>query len=169
MYENVLVRVIGLENHVDSGRLAIIIEWTKRVCSNTKQLRLGTASPRPITEAVAIRSWVELPEGFPEGIGFIEKEIHWSGDSIALGIVQGFTMNELLDQNRISRIVSIIRLSFAHPESIERDGDRVPSVSMVLLSILEHDCKDDALKSKIIDTRKYIAAQLQMPLELFPD
>jgi hypothetical protein len=60
-------------------------------------------------DAKLVRSWVELEPSMLQGNSFLEKAIYRSGDRIALGVVHGFTEDELLDPSRVSRILSIIR------------------------------------------------------------
>jgi hypothetical protein len=111
-------------------------------------------------DAKLVRSWVELPSGVPEGSSFLEKTIYRSGDRIALGIAHGFTRNELLDSDRLTRVLSIIRLSFSQPEYIAHHEDRDPAVTMLLLAVLDHECKDEALRQKITETEGYVASQV---------
>jgi hypothetical protein len=110
-----------------------------------------------------VRSWVELEPWVPQGLSFLEKTIYRSGDGIALGIARAFTQEELLDSERIGRILSIIRLSFSRPEYIARAEDRTPSVTMLLLSFLELHCADKKLKQSIIDTETYVSSQAAHP------
>lgn len=110
-----------------------------------------------------VRSWVELEPWVPEGLSFLEKTVYRSGDGIALGIARAFTQEELLDPGRLSRILSIIRLSFSQPKYIARDQDRTPAVTRLLLSFLEHQCTDKKLKESIVDTEIYVSSQVAHP------
>jgi hypothetical protein len=110
-----------------------------------------------------VRSWVELEPWVPQGLSFLEKTIYRSGDGIALGIARAFTQEELLESERIGRILSIIRLSFSRPEYIARAEDRTPAVTRLLLSFLEQRRADKKLKQSIIDTESYVSSQVAHP------
>jgi hypothetical protein len=110
-----------------------------------------------------VRSWVELEPWVPQGLSFLEKTIYRSGDGIALGIARAFTQEELVDPDRLGRILSIIRLSFSQPKYIVRDQVREPAVTNLLLSFLEHQCADKKLKQSIIDTESYVSSQVAHP------
>ncbi len=111
-------------------------------------------------DAKLVRSWVELEPSVPQGNSFLEKTIYRRGDKIALGVVHGFTQKELLDPARLSRILSIIRLSFSQPKYITRSQDKDPAVTRLLLSFLQHQCEDKELKQKIVDTEIYVSSQV---------
>jgi hypothetical protein len=108
-----------------------------------------------------VRSWVELPLGFAEGSSFLEKSIYRGGDRIAIGIVQGFTQKELLDSDRLDRVLSLVRLSFSQPRFITRADARNPRVTMLLLYFLEHQFEDKNTQKKIIDTQLYVSSQVE--------
>jgi hypothetical protein len=110
-----------------------------------------------------VRSWVELEPWVPQGLSFLEKTIYRSGDGIALGIARAFTQEELVDPDRVNRILSIIRLSFSQPKYIARDQDRTPAVTRLLLSFLEHRFADKTIKKKIVDTEIYVSSQVAHP------
>jgi len=122
---------------------------------------LAVAAPVHGTEdcvdAQLVKSWVELQPGLLDGNTFLQKSVYRSGDSIALGIVQAFTTSELLEPSRTDRIVSIVRLSFSHPEYIARNQDREPAVTMLLLSFLAHEQKDPKLEGRIADVQRAIS------------
>ena len=116
-------------------------------------------------DAKLVRSWVELEPLMLEGNSFLEKAIYRSGDRIALGVLHGFTEDELLDPSRVSRILSIIRLSFSQPKYITRSEDKHPAVTKLLLSFLKHQCEDKELKRKIADTEMYVSSQVSQVRE----
>lgn len=109
-----------------------------------------------------VRSWVDLPLSVPEGSTLLEKTIYRSGDRIALGIAHAFTPKELLDPDRLNRIISIVKLSFSQPKYIARDQDKDPAVTRLLLSFLEYQCQDAKLKKNITDAEKYISTQIDV-------
>ena len=117
-------------------------------------------------DANIIRKWIDAPSGFPkgswfpEGFSFLEKEIYRSGDRVALGIIRAYTLKDLLDPDRLNRILPVMQLSFSQPEFIVRKEDRNPAVTMLLLFALEHDCKEMRLKEIIKDVESYISSQL---------
>jgi len=119
-----------------------------------------TSAVQDCYDAKLVRSWVELPPWIAQGDSFLEKAIYRSGDRIALGIVHAFGRKELLEPDRLSRVLSIIRLSFSQPKYIARDEDRDPVVSMLLLSLLEHECEDKTAKQNIVDTEVYVSSQV---------
>ena len=106
-----------------------------------------------------VKSWVELQPSVLEGNTFLEKSIYRMGDRIALGIVHAFTPRELVDPDRLPRILSIVRLSFSQPKYISRDQDRDPAVTRLLLSFLENQHQDAKLKKSVTDTESYISTQ----------
>jgi len=106
-----------------------------------------------------VRSWIELEPSVLEGDAFLGKTIYRSGDRIALGIAHAFSPKELLDPDRLRRILSIVRLSFSRPKYVTRDEDRDPAVTRLLLYFLEQREQDEKLKSLITDTEKYISTQ----------
>lgn len=123
----------------------------------------GISSAEDCDNSKLVRSWVELQPEVTQGSSFLEKNIYRNGDGIALGIVRAFTEEEILDPERLGRIISIVRLSFSQPKYIERDQDRKPAVTSLLLAFLEHHCADTKLKRNIIDAEAYISAQVGHP------
>jgi hypothetical protein len=110
-----------------------------------------------------VRSWVELQPWALQGNSFVEKAIYRSGDGVSLGIVRAFTPEELLDRERLRRILSIIRLSFSQPRYISREQDREPKVTRLLLFFLQDQCADKKLEESIVDTSTYVSSQLAQP------
>lgn len=108
-----------------------------------------------------VRSWVDMPLGEPEGVWFIEKSVYRSGDRIALGIMQGFTQDELRDSARLEKILALIRLSFSQPSLISYEEDRNPRATLILLYFLEHEFKEGELRQKVLDTEKYVSDQTE--------
>jgi hypothetical protein len=139
--------------------LVLVAALASFMCASSGSL-CATDAAQDHYDAKLVRSWVELPSGVPEGNSFLEKTIYRSGDRIALGIAHGFTWKELLDPDRLPRVLSIIRLSFSRPNSITDREDRDPAVTMLLLSVLGHECKDEALKQNITETKKYVSTQV---------
>jgi hypothetical protein len=126
-----------------------------------------TVSPSPAeTEdcyrTALTRSWVELSPEDVIGFSGLETTVYRSGDRIALGAVHAFSHKDLLDPRRLVRILNIVRVSFSRPYDIEREDDKNPAVTMLLLSVLDHDCSDSELNKKIAETRKYIVSQLHI-------
>src|ERR1700679_579695 len=120
----------------------------------------GISSAKDCDNAKLVRSWVELQPEVTQGSSFLEKNIYRDGDRIALGIVRAFTQEELLEPDRLSRILSITRLSFSQPKHIARDQDRKPGVTNLLLAFLEHQCSDATLKRNIADVEVYVSSQV---------
>jgi hypothetical protein len=110
-------------------------------------------------DILVIRSWVELPYGIAVGNSFIEKQIYRAGDSIALAVIQGFSQDELLDKDRIERLLPILEVAFEHPSSITRKPDRKPRATLLLLDFLENRMAEKALKEKIAATKKAISTK----------
>jgi hypothetical protein len=108
------------------------------------------------------RQWVELSPEDVVGSASLHITVYRSGDRIALGIAHAFSRKEMLDPKRLVRILNIVRVSFSRPYDIEREDDKNPAVTMLLLSVLDHDCGDGELKNKIVQTRKYIVSQLHI-------
>jgi hypothetical protein len=117
-------------------------------------------SAKDYYDAQSVRSWVELPAGFAEGNSFLEKYIYRGGDRIALGIVHAFTDEEIMNPERLPKILSIIRLSFSRPTYITRDQDREPAVTKLLLFSLEQRCTDKKLAKDVVDTEIYVQSQV---------
>jgi hypothetical protein len=113
--------------------------------------------------AKLVRSWVELQPWVTQGNSFLEKNIYRNGDGIALGIARAFTQEELLDPDRLGRILSIIRLSFSQPNYIARDQDRRPAVTRLLLVFLENQSADSKTKRSIADAEAYVSSQVAHP------
>jgi len=107
--------------------------------------------------AAFVKSWVELPLGFSES--HVEKATYRGGDLIATGIVQAFTRKELLDPDRLDRILAIVQLSFSRPDYIESADAKEPRVSLVLLYFLKHESRVDEKVKKISETEQYICSQ----------
>jgi hypothetical protein len=123
----------------------------------------GISNAEDCDNSKLVRSWVELQSGAAQGSSFLEKSIYRRGDGIALGLVRAFTQEELLDPDRLARIISIVRLSFSQPKYIERDQDRKPAVTSLLLAFLENHCADAKLKRNITDAEAYVSAQVGHP------
>lgn len=136
-------------------------------CCGSIIVRAGDSpSPDCYIEPSMLRKWIETPPGFPkgswhpEGSSFVEKEIYRSGDRIALGIIHAYARHDLIDPDRLNRILSIMQLSFSQPAFIVRAEDKNPAVTMLLLFALEHDCKEIQEKEKIKSAERYISLQL---------
>ena len=116
-------------------------------------------------DSSTVRNWIETPVGFPkgswhpEGSSFVEKQIYRAGDRFALGVVYAYGLKDLIDPDRLDRVLSLIRLSFSKPELIVHKEDENPAVTMVLLFALEHECQDGQWREKIIDTERYVSSQ----------
>lgn len=114
----------------------------------------------------SIKNLVEPPAGipmkkwYPEGISFVEKSIRRSGDSIGNGIARAYSREDLLDPDRLDRVLSLICISFSAPGMIIRVEDKNPTVTMLLLFALKQECEDIRLRQRIIDTEIYISEQL---------
>ena len=104
-------------------------------------------------------SWVDVFGEAPGGISFQEKTINRSGDRVALGIVNAFTLTEMFEPSRLKHILSVVRVAFDEPSLITRDQDRRPAVTMLLLSYLEHEPSGAGLRQSILETEKYICTQ----------
>jgi hypothetical protein len=122
-------------------------------------LRPKALSTSDCYEPELVRSWVELPLGIAEGSSFLEQSIYWAGDRIAIGIMQGFTQKELLDRERLNRILSLVRLSFSQRKLITSEDSRNPRVTMLLLYFLEHEFRDKDTQKNIIETEQYVSSQ----------
>jgi hypothetical protein len=105
------------------------------------------------------RSVVEMPLGMPGGIWYLDKNVYRSGDRMALGIVHAYTEEELVNPDRVARIISILRLSFSQPKYITRDEDKNPAVTLLLLEFLESQHEDASLEQSIKDTEDYVSKQ----------
>jgi hypothetical protein len=108
-----------------------------------------------------VRSWLEHPAWPLEGISWFDKTIYRSGDRIALGIVHAFTTTEMVEPDRVKRIVSLLRLSFSKPELIARERDSDPAVTTLLLSFLEQHQSDQSVRESIAAAGRFIATQLK--------
>lgn len=139
--------------------LVLVAALAGYFCAGTTSLRTTDAAQDKY-DAQLVRSWVELPSWAPEGSSFLEKTIYRRGDRIALGIAHGFKRNELLDSARLTRVLSILRLSFSQPEFITHHEDRDPAVTMLLLSVLDHECRDETLRQRIAETERYVSSQV---------
>ena len=123
-------------------------------------------SQRHYTDIDTVKSWIEPPAGIlmrewmPEGASFIEANIARSGDWVGRTIARAYEKEELLDPDRLGRVLSLIRLSFSDPKIIVPIEDKNPRVTMLLLFFLKQECKDIKLHQKIIDAEIYITEQL---------
>ena len=109
-----------------------------------------------VYDAVVIRSWVELPPGLVEGNTFLEKSVYRMGDRIAVGIVYGFSKDELLEPTRVKRVLDSVRLSFSQPQFITREIDRKPRATALLLYFLEGHVEDPSLVESIRATESEV-------------
>ena len=113
-----------------------------------------------------VKIWIEPPAGLsmsewmPEGASIVETNIIRMGDRIGNAIARAYSIKELLDPNRLDRVLTLIRVSFKEPEHIIHLLDRNPRITLLLLFALKQNCKDMNLKEKIIDTERYIHSQL---------
>jgi hypothetical protein len=108
-----------------------------------------------------IRAWVEYDPAFLAGNSWLEKSVYRSGDRIALGIAHAFSTAEILEPNRLNRILAIVRLSFSQPALIREKPDADPAVTTLLLSFIEHQQSDPDATQKVIETQRYISMQLK--------
>jgi hypothetical protein len=115
-----------------------------------------TASGQTCYETKLVRSWAELPAGAPEGLSFTGKRIQWMGDRLAVALGHGFTDAELLDHDRLGRVLQMIKFSFSAPEVISDEDDRQPRVTLLLLRSLREQSGDEAAKKQISDAEAYI-------------
>lgn len=136
------------------GLLSLLSSWIVDIRSEPR-------TESDCYEAKMVRNWVELPLGLPEGSSFLEKYVYRGGDQVATGIVQGFSREELLNRNRLDRILSVVRLSFSQPQFIVRADAKKPRVTMLLLYFLEHEVSDKDAQKKIVETEKYVSSQAE--------
>ena len=138
------------------------------ICGNSLSLADDSRSQDDgCIELDAIEKWIETPSGwskgmwYPEGSSWIEISLRRAGDCVALWIIRGYNLGDLLDPDteRLDRILSLIRMAFKYPKYIIDKEYKNPAVTMLLLSALEKNCTDGERKDKIIDLKKYILSQ----------
>jgi len=67
---------------------------------------------------------------------FSEKWLHRMGDSAAECLIQSYSLEDLRSERMLEMATSIISDSFAVPTLIERNPDRRPKTSLLLLNYL---------------------------------
>lgn len=118
------------------------------------------------TDIETVKNWIEPPPGFsmktwtPEDASPVEKGIVRSGDWLGRTIARAYEIGELLNPDRLDRVLSLMRLSFSYPAVIIPIEDSNPRATMLLLCALKHECKDPNLLQRIVDAEVYIKEQL---------
>jgi hypothetical protein len=147
-------------------RIVIGVMFAIIICEGSVSVANESSSGCYINIAT-VKSWIEPPAGFsmrrwkPEEASVVEKSIMRSGDSVGFGIARAYPRRrDLLDPDRLDRILTLIRLSFSWPRMIISEEDKSPTVTMLLLFALKQECEDIKLRQKIIDAEIYISEQL---------
>lgn len=85
-----------------------------------------------------------------------QKHLSRLGDGVSVALIKILEEGELVDPHTVSAFLPIIRDSFAEPAFIEREDNRRPKVTVVLLRYLSQNVSDAQAELDIQHTQEYV-------------
>ncbi|HRH40124.1 MAG TPA: hypothetical protein PKY82_00670 [Pyrinomonadaceae bacterium] len=95
----------------------------------------------------------ERENGFSTSFSF--KKIALMGDSTAVTLKKIFSISEMVEKNKLSICLEMLKDSFAFPLDVQRKVDRKPKNTLLLLDALKTETKDSENIKMIDETLKY--------------
>ena len=83
------------------------------------------------------------------GVWWVEKYVHRMGDAMGVALLHAYTDEELLQQDRLTRILPYVEEAFKYKRLITCKENRRPRVTLLLLGSLKERTRDDILNRRI--------------------
>lgn len=83
------------------------------------------------------------------GSSWVEKYVHRMGDAMAVALLHAYSDEELLQQDRLIRILPYLEEAFKYRRLITCNENTRPRVTLLLLRSLQERTRDDTLKKQI--------------------
>ena len=90
------------------------------------------------------------------GNSWVEKYVHRMGDAMAVALLHAYSDEELLQTDRLIRILPYVEEAFRYRRFITCKENRRPRVTLLLLRSLQARTSDDTLKRRIGELEEHL-------------
>jgi hypothetical protein len=92
-------------------------------------------------------------------MGFQQREMWRQGDRVSIALLKIYSLEELRDSRVVHNFFPAIQIAFEDLAWVESEQDRKPAVTLFLLTSIEREMQDPAVKKEIADLIGYVKIQ----------
>jgi hypothetical protein len=122
------------------------------------QLAFSQANPEDPYAEKLVSVFLER-HGYPILITQVQA-VNRLGDGAAVGLIRRIGAKPPATSDEVQRMLGVIKMAFAAPQTISSDANREPKATLILLSYLGYLPASTYVKGEIEQTRNYVQQQL---------